>query len=106
MTATLRAGYARVDITPEEPVPLAGMVGLHERLSTGVRDPIFVRAVALEEGGTRVAVVSADLLTPAPGLRAAVAEALGKRPGESLFLACTHSHSTPGGYWDLWNSIP
>ena len=99
MSAILRAGYARIDITPDEPVPLAGMVGLHERLSTGVRDRIYVRAAALEQGETRVALVSADLLTPAPGFREAVLEALGGRPGEELLLACTHSHSTPGGYW-------
>ena len=99
MTATLRAGYAKVDITPNEPVPLAGIAGLRERLSTEVRDPLWVRAAALARGKKRVVVVSADLLTPLPGFHEAVLRALGGRPRSELFLACTHTHSAPGGYW-------
>ena len=99
MSPTLRAGYGKVDITPDAPVPLGGIAGLRERLSTDVRDPLFVRAVALAQGKTRAAVVSADLLTPLPGFHEDLLRALGGRPRDEIFLAFTHTHSAPGGYW-------
>src|SRR3954464_15116152 len=46
--APFRAGAANVDITPENS---QWLMGYNARKSTGVRDRIFHRAVALEAGG-------------------------------------------------------
>ena len=43
----LRAGAARVDVTPSEPVVLQGY-GNEDRVSTGVHDHIYIRAVTLD----------------------------------------------------------
>ena len=58
----LRAGFAKHDVTPTEPMHLAGYFTLKSRMSTGVRDPLFVRAVALEEGACRAVVLIFDAL--------------------------------------------
>jgi len=99
-SAALRAGAARVDITPAgNPVyPATGRYA-HERL--------YVRAIVLDNGRTRAALVGADLgglgddvVTPA--LQQVSAE-LGCPP-ENVILSATHSHSAvpsgppPGGY--------
>src|SRR5438874_1367400 len=48
LAAELRAGFARIDITPTTPVMLAGYASRKE-LSQGVHDPLFARAVAFEQ---------------------------------------------------------
>src|SRR5262245_5560515 len=57
----LRAGFAKTDITPDEPVTLSGYDSRKE-VSRGVHDPLSARAVALEKDGTHLVFVSADVL--------------------------------------------
>ena len=49
----LKAGAACLDITP----PLGTLIPgyFHERRAGAVHDPLFVRAFALENGGSRIA---------------------------------------------------
>ena len=47
---TLQVGTAEVDITPPIGTALAG--GLWPRTSVGVEDPLYVKAIVLESGGT------------------------------------------------------
>ena len=54
---TLRAGTARVDITPDQPVQLSGYAN-RTALSEGVHDRIFARAIAFERAGKRLVMVS------------------------------------------------
>ena len=58
---TLLAGAAVIDITP---VPGGRMDGYGARndVSQGVHDPLHARALVLEQGGARCAIVSCDLL--------------------------------------------
>src|SRR5437588_7540581 len=49
---SLRAGAARIDITPSQPVTLAGYESRKE-LSRGVHDPLSARALALEQEGQK-----------------------------------------------------
>jgi len=93
----LRAGCARLDITPAQPVTLAGYASRKD-LSRGVHDPLSARVVALEQSGQRLVLVSVDNLgfyngTAAP-LRKAILEACGLKPAE-LFLCAIHTHSAP-----------
>jgi hypothetical protein len=93
----LRAGTARKDITPKQPVMLAGYASRKE-LSQGVHDPLSVRVVAFEQNGKRLVLVSTDIVGfyggTAASYRKAILAACGLQPSE-LFLAAIHTHSAP-----------
>jgi neutral ceramidase len=93
----LRAGAARIDVTPTKPVTLAGYGGRTD-LSKGVHDPLSARVLAFEQDGARLVLVSLDSLgfyneTAGP-LRQAILDANGLQPSE-LFLCAIHTHSAP-----------
>lgn len=54
------AGWAKVNITPDHPVPLAGYGRRYPQ--TGVHDSLFVRVMVFDNGNRREAVVTIDLL--------------------------------------------
>lgn len=92
----LKAGIARKDITPAKPVTMSGYAG-RTGLSQGVHDPLSARAVALEQDGKRLVLVSADLIgfyQAGPGIRNAIMTACRLEPSE-LFLTAIHTHSAP-----------
>jgi len=95
--AVLRAGVAKMDITPAQPCLLSGYAG-RTNLSTGVHDPLSARAVAFEHGGKRLVLVSADIIGfyagTAEHMRSAICEACKLEPSE-LMLAGIHTHSAP-----------
>jgi neutral ceramidase len=93
----IRAGASRIDITPTLPVTLAGYESRKE-LSRGVHDPLSARALAIEQEGRHLVLVSIDILGfyngTAEPLRKAVLDACQLKPSE-LFLAAIHTHSAP-----------
>jgi neutral ceramidase len=93
----LLAGVATVDITPKMPVTMSGYAGRKE-LSQGVHDPLSARAVALGYGGSRLVLVSADLIGfyggTAEAIRQAILEKCQISPSQ-LFLCGIHTHSAP-----------
>lgn len=95
--AELRAGLARVDITPDQPVTLAGYESRKD-LSKGVHDPLCARAVAFEKDGRKLVLVSTDSLGfyggTAEPTRQAILDACSLQPSE-LFLCAIHTHSAP-----------
>jgi hypothetical protein len=95
-SATLRAGAARIDITPAQPVALEGYLNPGDRISEGVHDRLQARAFAFASGPTRVVLVSADLGSFMFGayFQRVIAERLGLRP-EEILLCATHTHSGP-----------
>lgn len=97
----MRAGWGRVEFTPREAVPLAGYGHLRDRVSTHVRDPLFVRAMAFEDGPTRVVLLFYDLLMVVEELHAAVLQRLADTNARVLVHA-THTHSAPGGFGRGW----
>lgn len=95
MTATrLRAGVGRADLTPEGAVPLSGY-GNREQPSTGVHDDLAATALVLSDGGTRIGLVSADLLNVSTGLRARVRRRVADCDLDAVVLAATHTHAGP-----------
>src|SRR5438552_3766971 len=56
----LQAGTAKVAITPPTGFPMWGYAARHDQPSTGVRDPLFARALVLAVGKERLALVSLD----------------------------------------------
>jgi neutral ceramidase len=70
------------------------------RPSTGVHDPIKVRALVLEAGGVRVLWLALDLVGMDPTLLAELRsrlDQLGLRYG-AVIAAASHTHSGPGAY--------
>lgn len=91
----LRAGIAKIDITPEKPVKMAGY-GSRTGLSKGVHDPLSARAVAFENNGKRLVLVSTDIIGfyngTADYLRKIILDEFKLKPSE-LFLSAIHTHS-------------
>ncbi len=94
---SLKVGVAKADITPEDPIQMAGYAA-RKGLSTGVHDPLSARAIVFELDGTRLAFVTTDLLgfyaRTAEPLREAILAKTGLRPAE-LFLSAIHTHAGP-----------
>src|ERR1051325_4435559 len=59
----LRAGAARVDITPpaNAALPMSGYAGRTQGFK-GIHDPIYVRAIVVDDGSTLAAVVAWELI--------------------------------------------
>ena len=95
--AVLRAGVAKVDITPKKPVKMAGYAS-RQGLSTGVHDPLSARVLAFECGDKRLVLVSTDLIGfyggTAEFLREAILREFDLEPAE-LFLSAIHTHAGP-----------
>ncbi len=96
----LRAGAARVDITPDTYPPLAGYGTRRGRASKGVHDPIYARAIVLDNGQTRVAICNMDLVITTIQLKRAIWQRMSGTDLDALFLSATHNHSGAGGYID------
>ena len=96
-TALLRAGSAKVEMTPDVKalrVPLGGYAARKDAPAMGVHDPIFARAVVFSTGKQTIRIVSVDLCFVPVSLRDAVRVHL-KNPNAPLFLSATHTHSAP-----------
>ena len=94
----LFAGFSRVDISPEESVPLGGFGHSASRMSQGIGDPLTANCIAItDEADSTVLVFSMDLgnmSMPLIALRKDVAEATGL-PVERVMFCATHTHSAP-----------
>jgi len=96
--SSLRAGAAVADITPPTGGPMDGYGGRFEG-SHGVHDPLMARLAVLEQEGTRIALVSCDLLGMHREITTRLrdrASALGVAP-EGVLVATTHNHAGPHG---------
>jgi len=95
--AGLKAGVARIDITPDKPVTLSGYAS-RKGLSTGVHDPLSARVLAFEAAGRRLVLVSVDIIGFYDGtdeyLRSTLLKEFSLQPSE-LFLCAIHTHAAP-----------
>jgi neutral/alkaline ceramidase-like enzyme len=93
----LRAGVGRADITPPVGTPLGGYGDRKGAPSTGVHDPIQAKALVLDDGATRLAIVSTDMVGTNPEMVRRVAEGA-RFPQDQLLVCASHTHSGPGAY--------
>lgn len=97
--AAWRVGVASVDITPQQPMWLAGYPAGRERAYDRVALPVFAKALWLEDGaGHRLAIVTLDLHGITPAMRQALERAAADRLGlkaHELVLNASHTHCGP-----------
>jgi len=93
----IRASAAACDITPDDPIALAGFTGLR-RMSQGSHTPLLASAIHIRGGAGGVIVVSLDLHSLGPSyaerIRTGIASATGTRT-ENVFVAATGTASAP-----------
>jgi neutral ceramidase len=91
VTFALRVGAAKVDVTPS--------ASQLPRNYLGVLDHVYARAIVLESGGTRAALITVDAGGISDGIWQAVTrevETALRIPSANVLLTATHTHSVPG----------
>jgi neutral ceramidase len=117
--SALTAGASSVEVELPAGAPLAGYGSFPRRAwmpdvigrypnafwfnpSSGVHDPLRVRALAIEAGGLRILWLSVDLVAVDPTMVAEVRPRLAGASGvpPTLIISASHTHSGPGAYAD------
>ncbi len=92
----LKAGFARVNITPPMGIPMRGY--FKTRLADGVLDELEINALALASGDVKTLLISMDHCGIPQDLssyfRKGVSEVTGV-PMENIIISCTHTHTGP-----------
>ena len=93
----LRAGAAAVDMTPRQ-FPLNMPGGFSANMAEGAHDPLYARALVLDDGATVLAMVVVDNLGVAREAADEAKAVASKRcgiPVDKMLVASTHTHSAP-----------
>ena len=99
-TATItpfRAGAAKVDISPANDIQIAGAIGWR-RPCSGITEPIYARALVLEQGGRKFCVLSLDLLAVDISWADEIRRRISNRhgiPREAVLVHATQNHAGP-----------
>lgn len=96
--AEWKAGVATVVVTPTEPLWMAGYAS-RTKPAEGKAQELYAKALAVEDaGGTRLVVVSLDLVSVPRALRDKLASVVLEKyhlPSEGLLVNCSHTHCGP-----------
>ncbi|HEY1172839.1 MAG TPA: neutral/alkaline non-lysosomal ceramidase N-terminal domain-containing protein [Verrucomicrobiae bacterium] len=99
-----QAGVGRADITPKEPIWLAGYAS-RNKPSEGIDQKLNVKALALKDAaGALTVIVCADTIGTAREFTDRIAGRLAEKhklPRERFLFAASHSHNTPVIYGNL-----
>ena len=95
--AAFRAGIAFRNVTPEPLLPVVGGIGPGHRV-TRKDGELTVRALVLEDGTNRLAIVSADFLGFPSVLGNKVRASVKGIPRDNILIGATHTHSAPDCY--------
>ncbi len=95
--AEFRAAIAVRDVTPDPLLPVSGGVG-PTHPATRKFGKLTVRALTLENDGTRVSICSTDFLGFPGVLCGRVRKLVPGIPPENILIGATHSHSGPDCY--------
>lgn len=94
---SLRAGAAKVDITPKLAVSLDGPISKNGPV-TGVNDRLHVRALVFDDGQTRLAIVVCDACMIGRDVLDAAKEQVTAKTGlpvNRMSISGTHTHAAP-----------
>lgn len=99
-TYTLQVGWAKINITPDRTLPMAGYGNRWGAHFQRIHDSLYVRAISVEMGAEVVTLVSADLLIIPPNVteRLHMLLAENNMDPDQIYLGATHTHHGMGGW--------
>ncbi len=107
--ADWRVGLAAVDITPGEPVPMAGYASRRAPFEA-VAQPLFAKAMAIEDrDGSKALLITADLLGFTKERSESIHQRLRQSDGlkrDELLLNASHTHAGPLVAGSMLTSVP
>ena len=92
----MRVGAAAVDITPKPGTPMAGYYRF--RAVEGVRDPLYAKAIVIEQDGSLAALVALDLVSTSRPVVEQARELIRRQSSitpEQVLISATHTHTGP-----------
>lgn len=94
----LKAGWAAVNITPQQAMDMAGY-GPRGPYNS-VLDSLYARVIFFDNGDSKAVIISLDLLMFPPILKNRIEEDLGEQgfSKEQIFLTATHTHNGFGNW--------
>jgi hypothetical protein len=97
---TLRAGWAKINIVPDYPTPLAGFGNRRGKIMEGIRDSVWLRAFVFDNLEIKAAFITMDLLIVPPEVVIALKAKLEERgfDAQNIYLTATHTHCSIGSW--------
>lgn len=94
---TFKVGFGKRDITPTAPMPMWGYGARHALLSQGVLDPLQAKAVVIEAGDQRLAIVGTDIgRGPTKAMMEKIRKEVAEKAGvQTVMISGSHSHHGP-----------
>ena len=95
----MKAGFARLDITPPFGYSLVGY--FHPRPADDIITPLYVNAVVVDDGTTKAALITLDAEGATAECTEIIREYTAERTGldaNAIFISCIHNHQGVGLY--------
>ncbi len=98
-TGRLRAGAAKIDITPApgDALPMSGYAGRKEGFR-GIHDNLHVRAIVVDDGTSQAAIVACEVIGISHALWEKIVDRIAREtqiPRERVLLTSVHTHAAP-----------
>lgn len=95
--AELKVGVGKRIVTPDPLLPVCGGIGPSHPANKKLGE-LSVRAMVIEQNGTKVAIVASDFLGFPKVLGDRVRKKVDGIPAENILIGATHTHSAPDMY--------
>ena len=95
--ATFKVGFGKRDVTPRDAMPMWGYGDRHDAMSKGVLDPLYAKAIVIDVGSDKLALVGLDLgRSPMPASVQRIKDAVRAASGVTyVMISGSHTHHGP-----------
>jgi hypothetical protein len=92
-----KAGAARRDVTPKDAIPMWGYGARHDYAATGTKAPLFAKALVLDCGSGKAALVGVDMgRSPTYAMMDAITATVKEQSGvDHVMIVGSHTHHGP-----------
>ena len=90
-------GFAKREITPQKPMPMWGYGARHDVLSQGVLTPLFAKAIVIQAGEEKLALVGLDIgRGPTREMTSRIRQEIAEKAGVNhVLMSGSHTHHGP-----------